>query len=252
MGRSATMALCLAWALTLWPPCLLGTDPLTVITATEGTAPPELENAAIRRRPSSGLRPYSLSLDPDDYNYSPKPRHLRTARLLRLLGPSFDPFWMSVEDPRNGSSGPPTSASRDLSDGAARYQRKLRREAEGLEISGSLLPPGDAYANMTQMLRAWLVDRATCQLTSSWVDLGPVFWPRWVRHTDCDDQGPSSCSWPPGMVCRRAQLTQIKLLAWHCWATPTEAGVAAGRPVQQCAWRLVPYPVVAACKCSCR
>ncbi|XP_053326259.1 noggin-like [Spea bombifrons] len=210
-----------------------------------------LDVSSLRRRLSSGTRPYSLSLSPMDYHYSPKPKHLRTPRLLRLLGSSFDPFWMSVEKPSaNGTTSQLSILSQDLYDGGSRYRKKLVQEAESLDF-GSMKLPKDLSANASQTveneLRRWLVQRASCQLTSTWVDLGPIFWPRWVRHTDCDG-GNTACSWPPGMACRQAQLTQIKLLAWHCWTQ--EAGT--NWAPQQCTWRQVPYPVVAACKCTCR
>ncbi|XP_075285517.1 noggin-like [Opisthocomus hoazin] len=205
-----------------------------------GTADPAAH--LLRGRPSAPVRPYSLSLSPDDYRYAPKPRHLRPGRLRRLLGSAFDPFWMATEEPRgrNGSLAEENleALSRDLAEGAGRYRRQLWREAEGLE-----LPPELAGVS-ARRLRRWLVERAACRLTSAWVDLGPVFWPRWVRHTACETATPG-CSWPPGMACRPAQLTHLKLLAWHCWAAR-----APGPP--HCAWRQIPYPVVAACKCSCR
>ncbi|XP_074428814.1 noggin-like [Larus michahellis] len=218
-----------------------------------GTADPAAH--LLRGRPSAPVRPYSLSLSPEDYRYSPKPRHLRPGRLRRLLGSAFDPFWMATEEPRGRNGSVPEAEeenlealSRDLAEGAGRYRRKLWREAEGLELP-PLLPPGPGLSPelpgvLARRLRQWLVERAACRLTSAWVDLGPVFWPRWVRHTACDT-APPGCSWPPGMTCRPAQLTHIKLLAWHCWA-PRSPGP------QHCAWRQIPYPVVAACKCSCR
>uniref|UniRef100_A0A8D0H678 Noggin n=1 Tax=Sphenodon punctatus TaxID=8508 RepID=A0A8D0H678_SPHPU len=210
----------------------------------------------IRSKPSTHVRPYSLSLSPDDYHYSPKPKHLRTPRLLKLLGPSYDPFWMSVEDPRgqNASLEELGTLSQDLADGTARFRKKLLQEAKGLNLPDLLLPEEGMIGNLSQAvvhhLRQWLVDSATCHLTSSWVDLGPVFWPRWVRHTDCDPSY-TACSWPPGMTCRPAHFTHIKLLVWHCWVSKDPAG-GTGRSLQQCAWRQIPYPVVAACKCSCR
>ncbi|XP_063284174.1 noggin-like [Pelobates fuscus] len=211
----------------------------------------DLDVGSIRRKQSSGTRPYSLSLSPLDYHYSPKPKHLRIPRLLRLLGPSFDPFWMSIEKPAvNGTPSQLSTLSQDLYDGSSRYRKKLSQEAESLDF-GSLKMPKELSANTSQALenelRKWLVQKAICHLTSKWVDLGPIFWPRWVRHTDCD-VGKHACSWPPGMACRQAQLTQIKILAWHCWTS--DPGV--GWPSQQCIWRQVPYPVVAACKCTCR
>ncbi|KAJ8416005.1 hypothetical protein AAFF_G00380270 [Aldrovandia affinis] len=197
------------------------------------------------------VRPYSLSTNEEDYHYSPKPKDLRPGRLLRVLGSSFDPFWMSIESPteagaspsgretetRNSeqapyqdkvSAGAPPgstsgrrgfdlSASPELTEGAARYQRKLEKEAEDLDLS---VFPADA----STFIRAWLVRSATCELRYKWVDLGPVFWPRWLRHTDCEQTGSSqSCSFPSGMSCRRAQITQIKILAWHCWGSEEEA-----------------------------
>uniref|UniRef100_A0A8C4XKL4 Noggin n=1 Tax=Falco tinnunculus TaxID=100819 RepID=A0A8C4XKL4_FALTI len=186
-----------------------------------GTTWPVLPACRCGRRERS-VPAGSLSLSPEDYRYSPKPRHLRPGRLRRLLGSAFDPFWMATEEPwgHNGSI---------LKENLESLSRDL---AEGL--------PGA----LAHRLRQWLVEQAACRLTSAWVDLGPVFWPRWVRHTACNT-GPPSCSWPPGMTCRPAQVTHIKLLAWHCWG-PRSPG-----PLH-CAWRQIPYPVVAACKCSCR
>ncbi|XP_066490565.1 noggin-like [Tiliqua scincoides] len=210
----------------------------------------------IRSKPSIQVKPYSLSLSPDDYHhYFPKPKRLRAPRLMKLLGSSYDPFWMSLEDPRglNTSLKELGTLSQDLSDRSARFKKKLLQEAEGLDLP-ELLPfedsvPGNLSQALLRSFHQWLVDSATCHLTSSWVDMGPIFWPRWVRHTDCDSSRPG-CSWPPGMTCRPAQVTHIKLLAWHCWVNRDQA-LSAGQSLQQCVWRQIPYPVVAACKCSC-
>ncbi|XP_061086479.1 noggin-2-like [Conger conger] len=216
------------------------------------------------------VRPYSLSINEEDYHYSPKPKDLRPARLLRVLGSSFDPFWMSIDRPAEAiwSSGSETEraafqdrvvlpGSLKLSEGAARYQRKLEKEAEDLDLSH--FPP-----ESTSFIRAWLVRSATCELRYQWVNLGSIFWPRWLRHTDCDETGSSrSCSFPSGMSCRRAQITHIKILAWHCWGGEDGggkifgtgrglAGPSIGVSGKRCTWRQVPYPVVTACKCSCK
>ncbi|XP_040215452.1 noggin-like [Rana temporaria] len=211
----------------------------------------DLDVASLRQRLSSGTRPYSLSLSPLDYHYSPKPKHLRVPRLLRLLGSSFDPFWMSVEKPiHNDTNNHVSPFSQDLFEGASRYRKKLTQEAQYIDFSAFRVP-AELSENGSQALlnelRQWLVQKASCQLMSTWVDLGPVFWPRWVRHTNCDESN-TACSWPPGMSCRQAQLTQIKLLAWHCWIQDAGKGWTS----QNCMWRQVPYPVVVACKCTCR
>ncbi|XP_033018601.1 noggin-like [Lacerta agilis] len=201
-------------------------------------------------------RPYSLSLSPDDYNhYLPKPKLLRATRLMKLLGSSYDPFWMSLKDPQglNTSLKEVGVLSKDLAKRAARFRKKLLQQAKGLDLS-KLLPVEDGISlglskTLLHRFHQWLADSATCRLTSSWVDMGPIFWPRWVRHTDCN-QTHVGCSWPPGMTCQPAQVTQIKLLAWHCWARKDHM-LRPGKSSQQCAWRQVPYPVVATCKCSC-
>lgn len=238
---------------------------------------------------SQPIRPYSLLMNEGDYHYAPKPKHLRHNRLLRILGSSFDPFWMSIERPaearvdtdasggqtasRGDPPAPPASsnyttnegfnfgASPELTEGAARYQRKLQNDAEDLDLS-------ELPADVASTLRDWLVRSATCGMRYQWVKLAPVFWPRWLRHTDCEKSGGSrSCSFPSGMACRQAQTTQIKILAWHCWSSEERGGdglrgmagidretvvVGTGVAGRKCLWRQVPYPVVTACKCSCK
>ncbi|KAK6300621.1 hypothetical protein J4Q44_G00287190 [Coregonus suidteri] len=236
-------------------------------------------------------------MNEENYHYTPKPKHLRHNRLLRILGSSFDPFWMSIERPaearvwtsegesvdtdasggQTGSRGDPPAppaipnyttnegfnfrASPELTEGAARYQRKLEKEAEDLDLS-------ELPADVASTLRDWLVRSATCGMRYQWVKLAPVFWPRWLRHTDCEKSGGSrSCSFPSGMACRQAQTTQIKILAWHCWSSEEGGGdglrgmagidrgtvvVGTGVAGRKCLWRQVPYPVVTACKCSCK
>ncbi|KAM9363601.1 noggin-2-like [Symphorus nematophorus] len=233
------------------------------------------------------VRPYTLLTNTEDYHHMPKPRHCRPSRLLRLLGSSFDPFWMSIEQPSEASGGQgddrpllrgdtlpatlPTdtsarekfnpSASPELREAAAHHRQKLEKEAADLDLSS--LP-----SNVTSSVRDWLVRSATCGLTYQWVDLGPVFWPRWLRQTDCErSDGERSCSFPAGMECVRAQMTHIKILAWQCLEIKREVegsrGMKADRSdgstemgtggvMKRCIWRPVPYPVVTACMCSCK
>ncbi|KAM3865374.1 noggin-2-like [Diretmus argenteus] len=238
------------------------------------------------------IRPYSLLTTAEDYHYMPKPQHRRTSRLLRVLGPSFNPFWMSIKRPSEVSGvwtsvvgysdGQPVShgdtlpgslpnyptnrertnlgASPELIEGVVNYRQKLEKEAADLDLRS--LPSVVASA-----VRDWLVDSATCGLHYRWVDMGPVFWPRWLRWTHCEkSDGLQSCSFPSGMECMRAQTAHIKILAWHCWESEeggeerrkrhddsdgtTEVGT--GEDMTRCIWRQVPYPVVTGCKCSCK
>ncbi|KAK9399944.1 NOG: Noggin [Crotalus adamanteus] len=191
-------------------------------------------------------RPYSLSLSLEDYHYSvPKPKHLRTSKLMKLLGSSYEPFWMSPEDPRgrNPSTKELSTQNRELTKRTARFRKKLLQETSRDGIARNL------SQSFIYHLRGWLVDSATCSLTSSWVDMGSVFWPRWIRHTYCDLMQ-AGCAWPPGMICQPAQITNIKLMAWHCWINGTQS-LNSRKSRRECVWRQIPYPVVTACKCAC-
>uniref|UniRef100_A0A3Q1EUH4 Noggin n=1 Tax=Acanthochromis polyacanthus TaxID=80966 RepID=A0A3Q1EUH4_9TELE len=191
---------------------------------------------------SQPIRPYSLQTRAEDYFYLPKPRHRRPSRLLRLLGSSFDPFWMSIDQPSEASEG-----SRPLQHGLLKHT--TFKEKFNLSSSSELR---DAAVNSRQKLsvRSWLVRSATCELHYRWVDLGPAFWPRWLRQTDCERaDGERSCSFPSGMKCVRAQTAHIRILAWHCTEIRDGSGGIKGN---RCLWRQMPYPVVTACLCSCK
>uniref|UniRef100_A0A3B4T9J5 Noggin n=1 Tax=Seriola dumerili TaxID=41447 RepID=A0A3B4T9J5_SERDU len=181
---------------------------------------------------SQPIRPYTLLTHTEDYHYLPKPRHRRPSHLLRLLGSSFDPFWMSVEQPPEASGG--------------------HRDARSL-LHGDTLPI-KLPTSKENAVRSWLVSSATCELYYQWMDLGPAFWPRWLRQTDCErGNRVQRCSFPSGMECVRAQTTHINILAWHCQEIRDGGnGSRKIKAMKRCLWRQVPYSVVTACTCSCK
>ncbi|CAJ1053785.1 LOW QUALITY PROTEIN: noggin-1-like [Xyrichtys novacula] len=231
------------------------------------------------------IRPYTLLTSTEDSRYMPKPRHRRPAHLLRLLGPSFDQFWMSIEEPSDASGGHEgkslihgdslpdklsskstagekfnLSASPELREAAANHRQRLEKEAADLNLSS--LP-----SHVARHVRNWLAQSAACELSYQWVDLGPAFWPRWLRQTDCRRSDGVSCSFPSGMECVRADTTHIRILVWNCLEIRgrgdgsktiknelSDGGteVVTSEVTKRCSWRQVPYPVVTACKCSCR
>ncbi|XP_061685329.1 noggin-like [Syngnathoides biaculeatus] len=233
------------------------------------------------------VRPYTVVTTAEDLTYMPKPRHYRPAHLLRVLGSSFDPFWMSIDQPSEGSDvctdkGNCDAVSRGdslpvkmnlttsrqevtlrasavLREAGENQRRGLEREAADVDLS--FLPP-----DIARSVQAWLVQSATCGLRSQWVDLGPAFWPRWLRQTDCDKSDRvQSCSFPSGMACVRAQTTHVKILAWHCLkvrdneskqtkSDMSDISMLMGitEEMRKCLWRPVPYPVVTACTCKCK
>lgn len=225
---------------------------------------------------SQPIQPYSLWTSREDYYYLPKPKQRRPSRLLRLLGPHFDPFWMSVDQPiesagvwmsnrdhqHNVRKRLSLKASPQLKQAAETHRLELIQEAADLDLKSF---PSD----VARTIRDWLVDSATCGLRYQWVDLGKAFWPRWLRHTDCERADVThKCSFPSGMVCKRSQTVQIKILAWHCQELTEKTKKPTGttkddayegisvngtmKTTQLCRWRQVPYPVVTACECSCK
>lgn len=153
------------------------------------------------------------------------------------------------------------SAPPEVREAAAKYRQRLEKEAAGVDL-------GSLPSHVASSVRDWLVRSATCELSYQWVDLGPAFWPRWLRHTDCErSDGVRSCSFPSGMECVRAQTADIKILAWHCLVIREGGDVSNGikadksddstemrtdEVMKRCKWRPVPYPVVTACTCSCK
>lgn len=208
---------------------------------------------------SQPLRPYALLTNAEDYHHLPKPKHCRPSRLLRLLGSSFDPFWMSVDNP-TGSPEDNSTTKQSVLPGAAHLRETEASQRLKLEKEVANLDLGPLPSYLAKLVRERLVRSASCRLSHRWVDLGPAFWPRWLRHTDCERaEGEQSCSFPSGMQCVRAQTAHIKILAWHCLETgegerekSEGAEIEAGEVMTSCAWRRMPYPVVTACSCLCK
>ncbi|MEQ2295133.1 hypothetical protein AMECASPLE_011001 [Ameca splendens] len=173
---------------------------------------------------AQSVRPYNLVTNAEAYDSNPKPRYHHPFRLFCRLESNFDPFWMSVDQPLEAASGSkPFSHSQltalakkfhqsspDLREAEAIYLQKLEKEAADLNLSS--LP-----SDVAELLRGWLVNSAMCKLHHQWFDLGPAFWPRWLRQTDCErSEKERSCSFPREMKCVRAHTAQIKNLAWIC------------------------------------
>uniref|UniRef100_A0A087Y4G2 Noggin n=1 Tax=Poecilia formosa TaxID=48698 RepID=A0A087Y4G2_POEFO len=189
---------------------------------------------------SQPIRPYNLVTNTDDHRCNPKPRHLRPSRLFHLLGSNFDPLWMSVDQPSETASGRLSRSSLELKEAEAIRLQKLEKEAADLNFSS--LP-----SEIAETFRGWLVNSAGCKLHHQWVDLGPAFWPRWLRQTDCErPEKERSCSFPKGMKCVRAQTAQIKILAWNCLEIRDGSKNLKG---EKCLWRQVSHPVVTSCIC---
>ena len=58
--------------------------------------------------------------------------------------------------------------------------KSLKEMAAELKLPEDLIP-----AEMRSAVTSWLVRHATCPIRYVWDDLGPYFWPRWIRRGEC-------------------------------------------------------------------
>ncbi|OWF37502.1 noggin-2-like [Mizuhopecten yessoensis] len=214
--------------------------------------------------PSNDPRPF-IHLPPFNGQYRPRKKDLKTKKLLKKLGESFMPFWMSIESPLSSSSD---------------FDFVTLSTAEQSNIDGRLAEDFD-HINFTftnrnglvvdvgeeniELFKRWLIVHGTCQVTYEWEDQGPLFWPRWIKKGTCSND--VSCSWPIGMHCVPKESKMVQLLRWNCrMRRPRKdfrrkhlnqimAGVTRKRKNRKkrmrCRWIKVQYPVTDECFCSC-
>ncbi|XP_071796871.1 noggin-2-like [Asterias amurensis] len=180
----------------------------------------------------------------DDLTNLPRPKDLNRNKLLHRLETEFDPRWMSVDDPF--TSGVPEGDSNPMP--SSKTPAWLLNELRHLNLSHT---PNyvAAFPESRTALEVWLLERASCPVRYDWVDIGPLFWPPWVKHGTCVAR---QCSWPPGMKCVPGETRNIFLLRWHCMPTSTDDDERATRKRKNCRWIKVPYPVMSECICSCK
>uniref|UniRef100_A0A1B6D1N5 Noggin n=1 Tax=Clastoptera arizonana TaxID=38151 RepID=A0A1B6D1N5_9HEMI len=196
----------------------------------------------------------------------PRRKDLHEPTLLNLLGQDFDSHWMK------------SCHLQDTKDAEVESDRKTVRALRALVNSSSsgkadqLQLPEGLPAEYRELVKNWLVKRATCPIRFVWDDLGPYFWPRWLRRGEC--AGNSTCSWPPGMSCVPGGARHLQVLRWHCRVRKNQGrkkksqnnvwGMTTDKKSQEeansrrkkrrkyrCLWIKVPYPVPEDCVCAC-
>ncbi|KAL1128962.1 hypothetical protein AAG570_013496 [Ranatra chinensis] len=196
-------------------------------------------------RPSGGLPPPPELVEAADPGRDPRPQDINATLLARILGHHLDPKYMSQTPPL-----PEDNLAKKM----------YRRNKKGRLVPVGVMPQhlkeldlkwvrlGDGTklrtrvpARLRRKLQQLLWAVTACPVGHSWRDLGPRFWPRWLREGTCLQEGdrPSSCSVPPGMRCRPSATAHRTLLRWHC------------KQQNQCHWIKIQYPVVTQCSCLC-
>ncbi|XP_073975938.1 noggin-like [Rhodnius prolixus] len=190
-----------------------------------------------------GLRPNPAAsqvelMEPQDPSTEPRPQDLNSTILAAKLGPALDLEYSSLTKPvndivtqhfpfrrtRKGRLVPIGSMPKHVKDVELGYVRL----SDGSKLKTRV--PSKLRRKLRQLL--WAL--TACPVGHRWRDLGPRFWPRWLKEGHCPS---SSCSVPAGMKCRPSATVHKSLLRWHCR--------------KSCGWIKVQYPIVSECSCSC-
>ncbi|XP_054287195.1 noggin-like isoform X1 [Macrosteles quadrilineatus] len=198
----------------------------------------------------------------------PRRRDLHEPTLLTLLGQDYDPRWMRTARHNANSDSEDEPERKTVRALRALLNNSTSGKADQLQLPEGLPP------EYRELVKSWLVRRATCPIRFVWNDLGPYFWPRWLRRGECVEE--ATCSWPPGMGCVPGGARNLNVLRWHCrlrknmhgkkkksennvWTPATtehqrsqeSMNKRKKRKKYRCLWIKVPYPVPEDCVCAC-
>jgi len=230
------------------------------------------------RFPSFALKGHRFGTNFVASGYPPRRGQLKSETLLKKLGSDFDIAWMSIERPvmTSNISLSVSNVDDNRYEDLAALNFTYRDEGGEERVVKPLV---------RKYLEKWLLQRASCPVRMTWVDIGLLFWPRWIRKGTCDDSSStSSCSWPPGMHCVAKPHRPLRLLHWTCQARHKSASVSGeltvgrgeggekkgeagkqlrtnwdsnvyrgsgGREKYRCRWKKTRYQITSECVCSC-
>ncbi|XP_046872997.1 noggin-3-like [Hypomesus transpacificus] len=190
----------------------------------------------LRPIPSTNLPIVPLKEDPDPV-LDPKERDLNETELRSTLGSHFDPLFMSITPPEDKYVGEEDQGDWEL---RQKPSGAMPKEFKAIEFEVQHGKRQKPSKKLRRRLQLWLWSYAFCPVVYSWNDLGPRFWPRWVKGGKCYNK--RSCSVPEGMVCKPAKSAHFTILRWRCLQKKGDL---------KCSWILVQYPIISECKCSC-
>ncbi|XKL63260.1 hypothetical protein PGB90_005624 [Kerria lacca] len=165
---------------------------------------------------------FQVWANPGKSALKPRKQDLQEPNLMILLGGDYDHRWM-----RTNKDKPIINSIADES------ERKTVRALRALVDNSTLIRPEDQLQlpdalplQYQELVKNWLVKRATCPIRFTWGDLGPYFWPRYIKKGECIRN--MTCSWPPGMSCIPGAAKILQILRWHC-RNRKKKGIKRGR-----------------------
>ncbi|XP_023224154.1 noggin-2-like [Centruroides sculpturatus] len=204
------------------------------------------------------------------FGKKPKKKHLDRDYLMQIMGNSYDADRLSEEEPSVLTGASPIPRLDQVTASSSWTLQRVYRELMDLNLTAEI-PKSNADDVTLNVMKQWLFRKAICPVRFAWKDIGPYFWPRWLKIGECDD-GKSACSWPSGMHCVAAETSTVQVLRWHCSSfgnkgkkhrsslkKSSSSGSSRNKKNwkktvdgdRKCQWIKVPYPVINACTCQC-
>ncbi|ESN94637.1 hypothetical protein HELRODRAFT_154266 [Helobdella robusta] len=222
------------------------------------------------------------------YNFPP-PKVLPVNVMKEKLGKDLNLEFSSWEQRRNSTLSPRRAPPRN-----SEIHQEIQRYMNNLDFTyederGNIQ---NMRAEVRKVLERWLLTQheSSCRVRQTWYDMGPMFWPRYIKQGECEDDDGSAnnvptCSWPPGMHCVAAKSHIIRLLNWNCrrqddvkhlasWKRHKRSSTgdvqkldksnhrqvkfrkfkrsqSSQQSQMKCKWKKIPYPITKECFCSC-
>lgn len=184
-------------------------------------------------------------VEKEDRSLDPTEADLDSHKLRAILNSGYNPMLMSVTRPPEAEDNPRGILSFEMRRGRPTGMRPKFLDTFGQlninDINGHRMSEMDLKLKkgLRRKITKFLWTYSHCPVVYKWKDLGPRFWPRWIREGDCHHKG-RSCSFPPGMKCKPSKSKSVNILRFYC---PQK-----GKP---CRWIKIFYPIITRCHCSC-
>ena len=160
--------------------------------------------------------------------------------LLAILhANNFNQNFMSIKEPSSSTKNDSYYLSKKLNSKLERKRKQFLRKS--LKLSHLKNFRRTINKDFRRKLRTFMDLFSVCPVRYRWKDMGPKFWPRWIKEGSCANLS-ESCSYPEGLVCHEYEHKNIAILRFLCMSD---------WPKSKCKWYKIYIPFLLACKCGC-
>ena len=177
------------------------------------------------------------------------------AKLKRILGTNYEPFFMSISVPDALKQRHPAHPHRpqhrihmdEYADAA-----KMRKVATMNKKLGHMKffvrkengKRKELGKKVTQKFQRWLWNLSRCPVRYKWIDAGENMFPRFIKTGSCSKK--KTCSFPAGMKCVINEWKSVEVLLYTCPSTDVNSVTSS------CEWRPFKLDILTSCKCACQ